>query len=383
MDIKLSNCRIVSQLADGITREYADIYIGDGLIQSITAAGNRRPAKFTIDCQGQTLLPGLFDLHMHMNWSYLKGEIRLDDFKILTQSCLSAKRYLDNGFTTIRDMGSPRRVAAAVRTAIDQELILGPRILCAGLILNPVNRVCAPEEYIFLRQVSGCDEMLRAAREEIGSGADYIKLYMQNESLLPEEIETAVRIARIHGKKVAAHAHDQIAIELCLDIGIDTIEHGSYVDEGSIERFKKEDSYLVPTLAVLNTEIASPGFTVEQKRRALAPLLEANATNITRAYKAGLKLGFGTDMPIECMENYTGLEFKMRKEYCSMDNIDMLLQATKYSAEIVGLGGLTGEIKEGLVADLIAVRGNPDEDISAMYNKPEIVIARGKCVKHQ
>ena len=114
----------------------------------------------------------------------------------------------------------------------------------------------------------------------------------------------------------------------------------------------------------------------------LRPLLEASAKCITNAYRAKLKLGFGTDTPIEDMEKHPGIEFKMRKEYCGMSNVDMLLQATKNSAFICGLENVTGQIKSGLAADLLLVDGNPDEDISAMYKRPEMVFRQGElCCK--
>lgn len=375
----LKNCRLIPELSAGYSHGQADVIINKSIIESVSQETEVSRRDQVIDCMGKTLLPGLFDLHMHMNWAYLNGEIRLDDFKILIQSCNSAKKYLEHGITTVRDLGSPRRVAIAVRDAIRQGLFVGPRILGAGLILNPVSRVCALEKYLFLRHASGSDEFLRAAREEIGCGADYVKLYAPGEptTLLPEELAAAIRIAELHHKKVAVHAHDRSAIHMCLDKGVHTIEHGSFIDDAGIEKLKQENSYLVPTLSVLSHLIATPGFTQEQKKKALRPLLDANAKNITAAYKAGLKLGFGTDSPIEELDKFPGLEFRMRKEYCGMSNTDLLLQATKYSAEITNLQHVTGEVRVGLAADLILVDGNPDECIEVMYHKPEIVFANG------
>lgn len=113
----------------------------------------------------------------------------------------------------------------------------------------------------------------------------------------------------------------------------------------------------------------------------LRPLLEANRKSITAAYRAGLMMGFGTDTPIEDQEKLPGLEFRMRKEYCGMDNLELLKQATVYSAALCGLEQVTGQIKPGLAADLILVNGCPDLDISAMYRKPDLVIREGRLVK--
>lgn len=332
------------------------------------------PTDRIIDCQGKTLLPGLFDLHTHMNWAYHNGEIRLDDFKIMTEAMQSARLFLENGFTTIRDLGSPRRVAAAVRTAIQAGVCIGPRMFCGGLILSPVNRPIEPDPYNFLRFVSGCDHMTRCVREEIGGGSDYVKLYTP---MLPEEMQTAVRVASFYHKPVAVHAHDLRSIRLCIECGVNTIEHGSYIDAACIDALKQKSIYLVPTLSALSPEIATPGFTPDQKARILRPLMEANEKNITAAYQSGLCLGFGTDAPIEELDRHPGIEFRMRKEHCGMENVDILLQATKNSAKILGLENVTGEIRAGLSADLILVDGNPDQDLTVMEKKPDLVFTQG------
>lgn len=370
MKTLLKNCRLIPALSGGCTLSNASVLLDGDKIARIDEHGVQPAHDVAYDCGGMTLLPGLFDLHTHMNWAYHLGEIRLNDFKIMTESCLSARLFLDNGFTTIRDLGSPRRVAAAVRSAVQAGVCPGPRMLCGGLILSPVSRPEEPDPYNFLRFVSGCEQMTRAVREEIGGGCDYVKLYTP---ILREEMETAVRVAASYHVPVAVHAHDLDAIRMCLDCGVDTIEHGSYIDEACIRRMQDGRAHLVPTLAVLSDEIVTPGFPPEKKRAQLAPLLEANAKNISAAYQAGLMLGFGTDTPIEQLDLHPGMEFRMRSEYCGMSNIDLLLQATKYSAEIVGLGGATGEVREGLCADLIVVDGAPDEDISAMYKHPVMV----------
>ena len=381
MALWLKNCRLIPELSDGRGEKAANILLEAGKIAKITTQGiPAGTADEVIDCGGKTLLPGLFDMHAHLNWDYYNGVVPLNDFKLLVNSCLSARRYLPQGITTIRDMGSPKRLSVQVRDAIRRGLFAGPRIVSGGMILRPVNSDVPASPYCFLRYVSGAEGYSRAAKEEIGGGADFVKLYAPGEpsELLPEEMEAAVRIAHLRGKRVAVHAHDRSAIEMCLNAGADTIEHASHVTAEQIERLKTSPSHLVPTMAVLCSDIPTPGFTKERKERLLRPLLEANAKNITAAYRAGLVMGFGTDTPIEDLEKIPGLEFKMRKEYCGMANVDMLLQATVYSAKLCGLEETTGQVREGLAADLILVDGNPDEDITVMYRKPELVFAEGR-----
>lgn len=381
MKIVLKNCRLIPALSDGYSGGCADVVLEGGTICQICPAGEAVQDEEVqcYDCGGKTLLPGLFDLHTHLNFDYYNGVIRLNDFKLLIRSCLSAKRFLNHGITTIRDMGAPKRLSVYVRQAIQSGLFPGPRIISGGMILCPQNRDTDADSNCFLRYISGVDDTIRAVREEIGGGADFVKLYAQGEppELLPEEAQAAVRIAHLRGKKVAVHAHDASAVHMCLEAGVDTIEHGSFIQPEDIEALKAETSYLVPTLSILSPEVPTPGTAPAEKAALFRPLLEANGKNITAAYQAGLKLGFGTDTAIEDLEEHPGLEFKMRKELCGMENVDLLLQATKYSAMICGLEHITGEVKEGLAADLIVVDGNPDQDISVMYHKPELVFIGG------
>ena len=378
----LANCRLIPALSGNYTGGNADVLIRGETIEAVVPTGQKVPLEVDerCDCGGKTLLPGLHDIHTHLNYDYYNGVIRLDDFKLMIRSCLSARRFLDYGITTIRDMGAPRRVSTHVREAINSGLFLGPRIVTGGIILCPQVRDVPADPNCFLRCFSGVDDTILKVREEIGGGADFVKLYAQGEppEILPEEMEAAVRVAHLRGKKVAVHAHDPSAIHMCVEKGVDTIEHASYIRPEDIEALKDEHAYLVPTLSILSPEVRMSGTTPEQNAIILKPLLDANAQNITAAYQAGLKLGFGTDTDIVDLEGHTGLEFRMRKEYCGMSNIDMLLQATKYSAMICGLENVTGEVRPGLAADLILVDGNPDEDISVMYEKPRMVFARGQ-----
>ena len=382
MRVLLKNCRLIPYLSGGAELEYANVLLADGLIAEVLPLSREAEAERVLDCRGMTLLPGLFDCHAHLNWQYERGEKRLNDFKLLTGSCLSARMYLDYGFTTIRDMGTPKRVAAYVREAIRAGLFTGPRIISGGMIITAVKAYEAPNEYSFIRSVSGVDEMVRAVREEIGEGAEFVKLYAHAQcDLLPEEIEAAVRVAHFQGRRIAAHAHATRAINICIDAGVDTIEHGSYIDAAAIEKLKTGSSHLVPTMTVLVPEACSPAMDTSGMREVLKRLLAANAENITAAYRAGLVMGWGTDTPVDVFERVTGYEFKLRSEHCGMSCRDMLLQATKHSAMICGLEGVTGEVVPGLAADLILVDGKPDEDIGAMLKKPERVIVGGEIYR--
>lgn len=385
----LNNCRLIPELSDGKDFQHAEVILSEGIISEVNSepshCGVSDDLDIEIDCEGKTLLPGLFDIHTHLNWDYQNGMRKINDFSLFTNSCLSARRFLGLGITTIRDMGSPKRVSVYVRDAINRGLFTGPRIISGGIILRPVVGEEPASPYNFLRYVSGSEGYSRAAKEEIGSGADFVKLYAPGDpsELLPEELVAVVRIAHMRKRRVAVHAHDAGAISMCLDAGVDTIEHASFIRDEDIQRLKTVKTYLVPTLTVLSDKVKTPGFTPEQKKEMLKPLLDANAKNISNAYHAGLMLGFGTDTPSEEQERVPGLEFLMRREYCGMSNIDMLLQATYFSAKICGLENVTGRIKTGLAADVILVDGMPDKDISAMFKKPKMVFIGGRRYETQ
>ena len=222
--------------------------------------------------------------------------------------------------------------------------------------------------------------MLAAARKQLALGADFVKIYASESAsqcvgrspraiLRREEIHAAAEIA---GTYVAAHAHSLDAVRLCLEEGVRTIEHASGIDEKTIgELAGRENVWLVPTLAVT----APQGDEDPNGRK--AEIRRKTMDNIGEAYRAGLKLGFGTDLSNGDLSAFYQ-EFYLRKYGCGMSNLDILLQATRYSAEISGLGGITGEVREGLEADLILTDGNPDEDISVMERKPLMVIQGGR-----
>lgn len=388
----LKNCRLIPELADGWQFEYADIRIENGKIKEIRkAAFGESPlweeGEEVYDCRRNTLLPGLFDLHAHLSISSAREE-PMDAMKQVLRVLEWLPRYAEHGVTAIRDCGSSLRLAIPLRDAVKKGWISGPRILAAGYMLGPQCMYQLGKIQTAAMEIANTeDEFRAAARMELSQGADFIKLYAsqsasqsENGSPAPilrrEEIRAAVEIAEMAGTYVAAHAHSLAAIQACIREGVRSIEHASLIDEETIEALKgRNDVYLVPTLAVLAPE-NDPSAGPEQ-RKVKERMLTKTADRIANAYRAGLKLGFGTDLyngRLSCFFK----EFQYRKEKCGMKNIDILLQATKYSAEIAGIADVTGEIKEGLAADLILMPGNPDEDIYVMDKRPLLVLREGK-----
>lgn len=362
----------------------ADVRIDNGVIEQISPAGPDWPiGPEELDCGGKTLMPGLFDLHAHISLHSAR-EVPEDAMNRLIDAMETVQEYTQRGITTIRDCGSTLHLAITLRDAINRGIISGPRIFACGYMLGPQSMYMLGRVYMTVMEITNTEgEMLAAARKQLALGADFVKIYASESAsqsigrqpraiLRREEIRAAREAAEMAGTYVAAHAHSLDAIRMCLEEGVRTIEHASFINERTIDALAgKENVWLVPTLAV--TAPRKDEDPADRKAAVRRKTME----NIKTAYRSGLKLGFGTDLSNGDLPAFYQ-EFYLRKYGCGMSNLDILLQATRYSAEIVGLGGVTGEVREGLTADLILIDGNPDEDISVMEKKPLMVIQGGK-----
>lgn len=364
MNILLKDCRLIPELSDGYGELYGDVVLSEGEIEGVYGVGQEHTVDQSIDCQGKTLLPGLFDCRARFG-----EEAEMTDFAFLTHNCLSTRKYLDHGITTIQDMGSPRRVSTAVRHAVKEGLFRGPRIVSGGM------KITVQPEFLAegaARVITGREEMIRAVREEIGGGANFILLELAGEGpgMLEEELEAALRIARLKKMRVAAHVCSSEALYLCMEALVDVFILDAPLESAAIQWVKERGCCLAPTLTRLHQ--GGP------ECREMPERMAVYARGISNAYRAGVKLGFGTDLTADELDTSLALELKLRNEVCGVRNIDLLLQATKYSAWFCGLQNITGEIKKGLAADLILVDGKPDQDLSVLYRRPEIVFVQGR-----
>lgn len=387
----LKNCRLLPELSPFDQVTVADIIVEDGKIKTIREAGSATgDDSESFDAGGRTLLPGLIDLHTHITLLSNVGNDSIHEpMQLLTDAAKQAQRFLDFGFTTIRDCGSYFRVANYVRNLVEDGMICGPRILACGQILMPSTE--KPGDAT-TNLVDGAEGFRRGVRCETAYQPDFIKIYASGSALsrtgVPkhpimerEEIRKAVETAEANGLYVAAHCHADSAIRHCIKNGVKTIEHATFIEEETLNLLEKaEECYLVPTFAAMYVSQTDPEDRVFWEAR-LNPMLQQCAKGMEAAYRAGQKLGFGTDSAPGSPQYERAVEFAMRKEYCHMENTDILLQSTKYNAEIAGLDQITGDIREGLAADLIMVDGNPDEDLSVMYGKPSKVWKSGKLVR--
>jgi len=393
----LKNCRLIPQLSNGISFDLADMLIKDGIIKTIFPSGtrNNQGDKDEVECAGKTVIPGLFDLHVHLVSDSVPNDI-WHAFSLYHTVAGQLGNFLDYGVTTVRDCGSTMSLACRLREGVELGHFEGPRILSSGHIISPEAMTHAGELGIHLI-TNGSGEMLKTGRKELTDGADFLKIYATQSMtqvhgsdpkciMTSAEIRTLVRVAEQNNTYVAAHAHSTDAINTCIRCGVRSIEHATYMNDESIRLFVETPNvYAVLTHACGEPYHGNDGYNdpefekewftpyaIESKKRSRAWE--------NKAYLAGVKIGVGTDLSPHEAIKYP-YELQIRKESCGMTDLDILLQATKISAEIAMLQNQVGEIKEGLCADLLVVDGKPDQDISALYRKPEIVIQAGKVIR--
>jgi imidazolonepropionase-like amidohydrolase len=364
----------------------AIIVTGDSITWTGRGADLKVPAGATlIDLKGHTLLPGLFDCHDHITGVPGDGgdtqELRETDAHKAIYGVAHAKVTLEAGFTTIRDVGGAY-ATVALRDLIARGLVPGPRMWVAtrgigitgghGDINGWSPQLSLPGT---VQIADGIEGVRKAVREQVKFGADFIKVVASGGILSVgdspsavqfsfEELKTIVDEAGHSGRKVAAHAHGAQSIKDAVRAGVASIEHGSLVDAEGIQLMKEHGTYMVPTLYTLDFIIeegashGTPAYAVD-KARAMARL---QRENLRKAYQAGVKFAYGTDAAV-IPHGRNAKDFNILVTQLGVPPIDAIRIATTNSADLVGIGGKVGALKTGLWADIIAVNGNPLDDI--------------------
>ena len=391
----LRNCRILPELSDGADFELADIEIKDNKIKAVRPAEGGAPNTGDLDLSGCTLLPGLMDLHVHIVPDESPNEIYWA-FEAYHEAVPMLGKFLDKGVTTVRDCGSSMSLALRLRDGVNRGFYEGPRILSSGRILSP-ECMRVGENLGIHYNANGPDECMKAARKMFAEGADFIKIYATQSITqvrgqdpkpiyTPEEIRAMVAVAAENNSYVAAHAHSTLAINRCIANGVRSVEHSTYMDDESIRLFlSTPDSWPVLTHACSalyeRGEGEDPKSEIEfWSREDIRESSRRCRAAEGRAFAAGIDCGFGTDLFPDNFLKYP-YEFQIRTGFCGMTPLDTLKQATMVSARIAMLGDCLGQIKEGYIADLVAVKGKPDEDILLMHEAPAMVMKDGKAVR--
>ena len=358
-----------------------------------------------IDLKTQTVMPGLVDMHVHLENETSKGgemkRYQQNQADIAFDAAKYAKTTLLAGFTSVRDLGGSG-VNLALRNAINKGTVIGPRIFTSGRTIattgghgDPSNGLS--DKYTLDGQfltgvVNGVDECRQAVRQRYKEGSDCIKITATGGVLsiakngkapqfTEEEIRAIVETAKDYGFHVAAHAHGAEGIKRAVRGGVTTIEHGTYLDDEGIELMKKYGTYLVATIIAGKTVADSakiPGYyhpLVVPKALETGPLVQAT---FAKAYKAGVKIAFGTDSGVSVHGN-NAYEFQYMVE-AGMPAMEAIKAATITPALIIGNQKELGTIEAGKIADIIATDGNPLQDIKVM-RKVSFVMKDGVVYK--
>lgn len=358
-----------------------------------------------LDLSNKTCLPGLMDMHVHLDGemsptAYVEG-FTLNPADLAYHAQEYGMRTLLAGFTTVRNPGDSYNVTISLRNAINQGWVDGPRIYSAGKSLastgghaDPTNGVNAklmgdpgPKEGV----VNSLEDAKKAVRQRYKEGADFIKVTAtggvlslaksgQNPQFTVEELKSIIDTAKDYGMHVAAHAHGKEGMLRAIEAGITSIEHGTYMDKEVMRAMKKNGTYYVPTVIAgkfVAEKAEIDGFfpeIVRPKARAVGPLIQ---NTFGEAYDYGVKIAFGTDSGVSAHGD-NGKEFEYMVE-AGMPAMAAIQSATVTSAELLGNNQI-GVIAKGTLADIIAVDGNPAEDVKLLQNV-SFVMKDGKIYK--
>jgi imidazolonepropionase-like amidohydrolase len=359
-----------------------DLVVNDGRIEAF------RSASGECDLEAACVTPGLVNAHAHLEASGEPDMMGMISTTTRNQRLLraveNARKSVKAGVTTIRDVGSSNAIAQDIRDAIEEGRIPGPRMRAAGAVLC----MTGGHGWPIGRAVDSPWDARKAVREQMWAGADCIKLIATggvltkgavpgNAQLTPDELSSAIEEAHRHGLRVAAHAIGTQGIKNALRAGIDSIEHGTLLDDEAIELFKQRNVYLVPTLSAPTCILAhledgqQPEY-VQKKARGLGDVM---ARNLRKAYESGVRFAGGSDAgtPYNYHENYAQ-EVELMWSLLGMTPQQALHAATSVAAELVGLHN--GLLAVAEPADLLLLRADAGQDVRAL-REPQLVLKGG------
>ena len=383
--------KLISCVDESVQQEKT-IVIEDDKIVSIEDGYIESEDAILIDLCECTVMPGLMDMHTHLMMEHHKDvysdKFFLNESDFALRSTVYAKRTLMAGFTTVRDLGDNGINSVSLRKAIKEGWIVGPRIYTAGKSLATTGGHADPtngQKGKFREDggpvqgvVNGVDDARKAVRQRYKDGADMIKLTAtggvlslaasgQNPQFTTEELETIVNTAKDYNMTVAVHAHGAEGMKRAVLAGVDSIEHGTFMTSEIMRLMKERGTYLVPTISAgvwVGEKAEEEGYfpaVVRPKAREIGPVI---LKTFAKAYQAGVKIAFGTDSGVS-PHGDNGREFQLMVAG-GMPEIKTIQSATIEAARLLKIEDKLGTLEPGKLADLVAVEGDPIEDIRIM-----------------
>lgn len=393
--------RLLDVKTGEVARDQAIVIENDKIV-SVGAAKDANTAGATvIDLSRATVLPGLIDAHTHLTgdpYHFGYSGLGISIPREALTGAKNARTTLEAGFTTVRNVGAGGYSDVALRDAINEGDIPGPRLLVSGPPLGITGGHCdnnlLPFEYHVTEAgvADGVEAVQHKVREVIKYGADMIKICATGGVLSKgddpnasqytlEEMKAIVAEAHRLGRKVAAHAHGAQGVQLASEAGVDSIEHGHLMDDASIATLKKNGTYLVPTLYLMDwhRENAAKTNMPDFMRRKMEQVSVQGQKNIKRAFEAGVKVAFGTDAAVY-PHGLNAHEFAVYVRL-GMTPLQAIRTATLNAADLLGWADKVGSIEPGKWADMVAVDGDPLADVTTLQ-QVKFVMKGGEVVKN-
>lgn len=398
--------RLVDPKAATVRTDQAIVIEGDRIKAVGPAAEVLRsvPADVRIvDLGGATVLPGLIDCHTHLTGQpedYYGDIFRKSPIDYAVTAHVYARRTLEAGFTTVRDVGAGEYIDIALKRAIDSGKVVGPHIIPVGLALGATGGHAdlngfSPSVSFQDRNgiADGPDEVRKKVRENIKYGAEWIKIMAtagvlsEEESVgapqyQPDEMRTAVEEAAMWGKKVAAHAHGTEGIKRAIRAGVASVEHASFIDDEGIALAKEKGTWLV--MDIYNDDYILAEFTrlgyppkIIEKERLVG---RTQRENFQKALRAGCRIAYGTDAGVY-PHGWNAKQFRHMVQW-GMTPMQAVQAATVSAAELVGWSDRVGQVAPGFFADLIAVKDDPLADVTRLESV-DLVLKGGKFYKNR
>lgn len=401
-EVSVIHAAALLDVASGDMIENPTVLVRDGTIQAINPPDIPQDAA-VIDLPGMTLLPGFMDAHVHLaisdsNFHHLV--MSENGASAALRAAQSAQQTLLGGFTTVRDLGQVNPaldlVIVSLADAIEKGQVIGPDVIAAGHTIGITGGHADPGMGIAEGRfepdwrygvVDSPDEARKSARYQIKHGARVIKISatagvlsleksVGAQQMTDEEMQAAVEEAARHDIKVAAHAHGAEGIKAAIRAGVASIEHGSLIDREAASMMKKKGVYLVPTTGLLDTiELGQLPMVMQDKANYVLPLA---AENLSKAIKRGVPIALGTDAPL-VPHGENAFEFVVMVQR-GMTPLQSIQSGTINTAQLFDLND-RGKLEAGLRADIVAVPGNPLEDITVLQ-KVGFVMKAGTVVRH-